>query len=158
MSHIKAIHAHNKGVLFWGKFRQKHPKYKVHSRMELVTIMNEMLDFFAENIATSKHGIVLNGLGYFGNAVFRRRKILKGVHKEYGIVNNFGGTDNIYECTFYPDIFIHNPLHNWLFTPASSIKLGMKKAIDGGMRYKYHGDILRRNKKAIKYYLQDDNV
>jgi hypothetical protein len=158
MSHVKSLHENNKGVIFWAKFRKKHKKYKEYSRHDLRNIMNDLLYFLGENIATNKHGIVLNGIGYFGNAVFYKRKISGGRSKDAEMINNFGTTDNIYECTFHPDIFPRNPFRNWLFNSSVHIKQRMKEEIEKGMRYKYHGDILKRNKRAVKYYLQDDNV
>lgn len=136
---------------FWKDFKEAHPEYKDIDNKDLTELTHGFFEHAGELIVNSQHGIILNGLGYFANASFANRKVLKFGNK---IIVNMHD-DNIYTSYFFPRIFKGNPFNSWNFKLYSPLRRKMKNLIMSGVDYKCHYDILKTNASGVKYYIND---
>ena len=133
-------------------FHKKHPEYKLYKKREFGGIGKLLFTFLGEHIASSRDGIVLNGLGYFCNVVWNKRKVYK---RGKNLIFNMN-TDDVYQTYFFPRIFKRNALRSWMFKAQEPIRYYLKHEITKNkMKYRCHYDILRLNSQGVKYYNND---
>lgn len=146
----KSIIGHAERYMFWEEFRRKHPMYKDMGNGELSKIVHRFFKFVGETLVDSEHGVVLNNIGYFGNASFNNKKVIK---KGNNTIFNFRNKGAVYISYFFPRVFRGNPLDSWSFQITRGLALRMRDNINNGLEYMCHYDIIRNNsKKKVKYY------
>lgn len=137
-------------------FLQNNPQYADKDVNELKKIVDDFFSYCADSLIQSKYGIILNGLGYFSNAVFKKRNVT--VSKTIGeTLFNHRQNGNLYVSYFFPKVLKNNPFTNFSFKLKREKARAMKPIIDEGMEYKCYAEILERkvNKSNSKYYHND---
>lgn len=123
---------------------------------DMEDVMNEFLDYCANILVDSKHGIVLNGLGYFSNTVFDIKKVQ--IHKNKDVNYNFHSDGEIYTCYFFPSLFRSSGFESWMFRLNYAHKKKLVRNIKNGTKYKNHLDMLRiHSRKYRRKYLKNES-
>lgn len=134
---------------FHRRFMRKYPQYKDKiDYVQLSVLIGKMFGYFGSHIVSNRDGIVLDGLGYFANAVWQVKKVIKSYGKVF-----FNANPNIYKTTFFPRIFTGNVLNSWLFKLYREHKNKLNGEINKGMKYVCHHEILKKSKRNVKYYV-----
>lgn len=146
----------NKKAL-WDRFKKENPKYKDVRSVE----MKKNIDLFfneAANLITEKQdGIILNMLGYFANPAYQKRMFTDGYNEQTANTDAILTQGLIYKSMFFPTVFTHNKLNQWLFsiTRHKARKMA-REVIDNGVRYRCHSNFLKTIVKDRKYLFTDN--
>lgn len=137
---------------FWKEFKQKNPEYKHLSIKELRENIEGFFLHAANTLVDSEHGILLNGLGYFANAVFDKKNVV-AYKNDKETDYNFSTNGWIYISYIFPTAFKKNPFHHWSFKLDRKAARQMAQKIRKGVRYKCHTDMIKSTKQ--KYFHND---
>lgn len=141
----------------WDDFKKENPEYNDLDSESLKKNMDNLFEFFADSLVENTHGIVLNEIGYFANAVYQVKKInTDQVRKPPEF--NYKTDGYVYTTTFFPKVFKSNPFNGWMFkiTRPKARKM-TRMIVDKGVRYECHSKFLHAvNRKALKYFLKDE--
>ena len=147
----KHLLGRTENYMFWKEFKDKHPKYKDIENKDLTKATHGFFKYAGTLMVQSQHGLILNGIGYFANAVFEKKKLVRIADK---LIVNLKH-DSIYNAYFFPRIFKANPFNSWNFKIYRPLKAQMKDLIKNGIDYKCHYDILKKNASGVKYFIND---
>lgn len=140
----------------WKDFGKKFPEYAHIPQSELKYNMDEFFKQATSFLVDKEHGLILNGIGYFGNAVYSNRKVVYNSISET-LMNNSLTNGDIYTTTIYPYVFKQNEEYLfWLFRITRHAARRMAhNIIHKGVRYKCHSEFLKVFNRNHKTYLND---
>lgn len=136
----------------WDEFKEKYPEYKGIYYREFAKLMNEFWAFCGDILVENLHGLILNGIGYFSNTVFMKKKVKVMPKKSY---INYHSEGDIYATTVFPRVFGSNPFNSWSFRTVRGVKNRLIENYKKGVKYKNHYELIGKSKKH-KFYLKDE--
>lgn len=143
------------GYKTFNKFRKAHPEYADLSDGFLRDTIHNFFAYCSEILVKTKHGIILNGIGYFANVVFNRKKVmrLEGFNLT---LYNFNTNGDIYISYFFPRVLKGNVFNSFSFKIERNGAREMANQINNkGLRYVCNYHILKSNGNHKIYYLGD---
>lgn len=141
----------------WKEFKEQNPKYKDVPTRELKNNIKIFFDRAGDLIADKKDGIILNMLGYFGNAAYKKNTFPIPYNEQTSKIDNILTQGYSYRSMFYPTVFKNSPLRQWLFQITRHKARRMAtRIIDDGIRYKCHFTFLKNIVKDHKYLFTDN--
>ncbi len=115
-----------------------------------------MFEHFGDELVENQDGIILNGIGYFANAVYLRRKVNDSSNETF---HNFHTNGDIYRSTIFPRVFrsiYMRPVCFYIWR--SKARKMARMIIDKGMRYKCHSKFVTFSNKRKKTKYINDNI
>ena len=140
----------------WDEFKKENPEYADIPSSELKTNIEQFFKQATTYLVDEEHGVILNGLGYFANAVYNKRNYVYDETRDKAIDNSL--TDGaIYNCKLFPRVFKKN--HEFLFWSFRITRHAARRMsnniINKGVRYKCQSAFLTKFNKNHKTFLND---
>jgi hypothetical protein len=128
-------------------FIKTYPEYNYLSYKEIIQTFNELLEYIGETLINSEHGIILEGIGYFGMPSYNKKRILlpKVRFLDDIYINDRDKTD-IYTSAFFPHLYKNLDAMAWRFQLDLKWRRRMRDVIIKGHKYTCHAEVFKKIK------------
>ncbi len=128
-------------------FKKTYPEYNHVSYKEIIQSFNELFDYIGGVLINSEHGIILEGIGYFGMPSYNKKRILfpKVRFLDDIYINDKDKTD-IYTSAFFPHIYKNFDAMPWRFQLDLKWRRRMRDVIIKGHKYTCHAEVFKKLK------------